>query len=155
MVVGDKILKHLIKEQKPNDDEDKEYIEDEKDDEEVDDYDTSYIDTTELLEFSHSLGYPKVVLVDFTCDVCTYFGDNVPRNVVMKLRKHITKGKLGRGGKTKKIKKQKQTKHKKRTKSSKPTKNLICSSDSNSSWSMTDKEINPSPRMGGCKSSAV
>jgi DNA ligase (NAD+) len=29
--------------------------------------------------------------------------------------------------------------------SSKPTKNLICPADSHSSWSMTDKEINPSP----------
>ena len=37
----------------------------------------------------------------------------------------------------------------------KPTKNLIRLADSHSSWSMTDKDLHPSPRRGGFKFSAV
>ena len=76
------------------------------------------ITTSELIELAVMAECYRVLIIDFSCDVCKdYFTDKVvPRNVVIQCRTQINNGKYGRGGKTKYIKSKNKKKHTKRRK---------------------------------------
>ena len=58
--------------------------------------------TAELLKMAETRGYEQVVMIDYTCDVCTnmYTNKTVPRNLSIKYRQKIRKNpnRFGRGG---------------------------------------------------------
>ena len=88
-----------------------------------DEYDLETIDTQLLLELSAVNGYKTVVIIDYSCDVCSYYdGKPVQRNKVMEIRQTINENKLGRGKKPKRKVKSQKNKKIKKTKKTKKTK---------------------------------
>ena len=63
----------------------------------------SEINTQELLEIISRYGYNKVIIIDYSCDICTtMFGIKPDDNHIDQLKTQISEGKIGRGGKQKK-----------------------------------------------------
>lgn len=72
----------------------------------------SEINTQELLEIISRYGYNKVIIIDYSCDICTtMFGIKPDDNHIDELKTQISEGKIGRGGKTKKENRKKKTKY--------------------------------------------
>lgn len=68
----------------------------------------SDIDTQELLELVNRYGYKKVIILDYSCDVCTtMLGMKPDDSHIDELKTQISQGKIGRGGKTKRKTKKK------------------------------------------------
>lgn len=60
------------------------------------------INTQQLLEKLSSYGYKNVIILDYSCDVCSTSLGMKPDDIhVDKLKQQILEGKIGRGGKTK------------------------------------------------------